>query len=582
MEKIAIVSVNFNGEKDTLELLGSLEKIQDSRYKLKTIIVDNDSSDNFVEIASSKYPDVDILQTGINKGFSGGYNRGIEHALIWGADYVLIINNDALTPDKKFVSSLLETLEKNPQAGIAAPKILFAPGFEFHKDRYKKDDQGKVIWFAGGKFDWNNVMSIHRGIDEVDDGTFDGVLEIDFATGCCFLVKREVLEKVGMFNEEFFAYFEDAEYSKRVINAGYKIYYNGEASIYHKVSQTTEIGSPLTDYYLTRNRLMFGFKYASGRTKFALWRQALTQLMFGRSAQREAVKDFFAGKKGARKIQKWHDDAKYQIDLSIVSVNYNTPDLIDNLLKSAFSHQPSTISSEIIILDNGSKESCADVVKKYPGVRFIQNPTNAGFTGGNNKAIKFSRGKYILMLNSDIEVLEDSLEQIYKAAEDHKQNAIVSGSLIFPDGTQQDSAFYLPTITGALKEYFLGLKGSFFMYAPSQEKETKVEAAAMACFLIPRKILETVGYLDERLFTYFEDVDFCRRLKRLDIPVYYTPQARFVHLHGATGKRLESGKTYEMLQRAARIYYGEFYYQALTFTLKVCQKLSWVKAPVAR
>lgn len=584
MLKIAIVSVNFNGEKDTLELLESLKQLQTTTYELRTIVVDNGSSDNFVENASKKYPSVDILQTGINKGFSGGYNRGIEHALIWGADYVLIINNDALTPDRKLLPTLLETFRKEPKAGIVSPKILFAPGYEFHKDRYKEEDKGKVIWFAGGKFDWNNCFSIHRGIDEVEDEIYSNQMEIDFATGCCFLVKREALEKVGLFNENYFAYFEDAEYSKRVLDAGFKIFYNGQTSIYHKVSQTTEVGSSLTDYYLTRNRLYFGFKYALRRTKFALWRQALTHFLFGRKAQREAVWDFFSAKTGPQKPQKWNDKSEYQIDLSIISVNYNTPDLIDNLLKSIFNHKSLIFNRnyEVIILDNGSEKGCEAVVKKYLGVRFIQNPINAGFTGGNNKLMKFSRGKHILMLNSDIEVMEGSLEQIYKEAESYNQNAVVSGSLIFPDGTQQDSAFFLPTITGALKEYFLGLKGSFFMYTPSQEKNTKVEAAAMACFLIPRKILEIVGFLDERLFTYFEDVDFCRRLKKLGIPVYYSPKARFIHLHGATGKRLESGHTYQLLQNAAKIYYGLSYYRVLTFVLKVCQKLSWVKAPVAR
>lgn len=582
MIKIAIVSVNFNGEKDTLELLDSLKNLQTTNYELRTIVVDNGSTDNFVQIALKKYPEVDILQNGVNKGFSGGYNRGIEHALIWGADYVLIINNDSLTPDKNLITFLLETFKDNPDAGIVSPKILFAPGYEFHKDRYQAEDRGKVIWFAGGKFDWNNVMSIHRGIDCVDDGTFDNTLEIDFATGCCFLVKREVLEKAGLFNEDYFAYFEDGEYSKRVIENGFKIFYNGKAWIYHKVSQTTEIGSSLTDYYLTRNRLMFGFKYSKWRTKFALSRQALMHILFGRKAQRRAVKDFFKKVVGPKEEQKWNEDAKYQVDLSIVSVNYNTPDLINNLLKSVSNYQLRTTNYELMILDNGSEKGCTEVVKKYPGVRFIQNPINTGFTGGNNKAVKFSRGKYILMLNSDIEVLENSLDEIYKCAEGYEQDAVVTGALIFPDRTQQDSVFYLPTITGALKEYFLGLKGSFFMYAPSQEKVTKVEAAAMACFLIPRKILDRAGFLDERLFTYFEDVDFCRRIKKLGIPIYYVPKAKFIHLHGATGKRLESGKSYQMLQNAAKIYYGLPYYYVLTFVLWICQKLSWVKTPVAR
>jgi len=120
------------------------------------------------------------------------------------------------------------------------------------------------------------------------------------------------------------------------------------------------------------------------------------------------------------------------------------------------------------------------------------------------------------------------------------------------------------------------------MYAPSQSKNTKVEAAAMACFLIPRKIMERVGILDERLFTYFEDVDYARRLKKLGIPIYYTPKAQFIHQHGATGKRLQSGKAYGLLQNAAKVYYGIWYYRALSLVLRVLQKISWVKTPVPR
>jgi GT2 family glycosyltransferase len=146
----------------------------------------------------------------------------------------------------------------------------------------------------------------------------------------------------------------------------------------------------------------------------------------------------------------------------------------------------------------------------------------------------------------------------------------------------QDSTFYLPTVFGAIKEYFLGIKGSFFMYAPHQDWNSKVEAAAMACFLIPRKIFNRVGFLNEKLFTYFEDVDYCRRLKKFKIPIYYTPKAKFIHHHGATGKRMEKGKSYEMLVRASKIYHGLPYYHLLSFVLRVAQKISWVKTPVAR
>jgi GT2 family glycosyltransferase len=583
MKKVAIITVNYNGSDDTIEFLDSLKRLHPSPFTLYPIVVDNGSSDDSVEKILKKHPDIDLLQTGENKGFAGGYNRGIEHSMIWGADYLLIINNDTLISDPDLLTQLAKTLDENPKAGIVAPKIYFAPGYEFHKDNYTQADQGKVIWYAGGEFDWNNVYSIHHGMNEVDQGQYNKEETVSFVTACCWMIKREVIEKVGMFEEDLFAYFEDNDLCIRIQAAGYKLYYNGHTSLFHKVSQTSGIGSSFGDFLMTRNRLYFGMKYASGRTKFALYREALKFLLFGRQAQKKGVWAYFQGQKGPQHPQVTKNPG-YQIKLSVVTLNYNTPDLIDNLLKSiyqqdsGYKNQP----TEVIVLDNGSELGCADVVKKYPKARFIQNPVNTGFTGGNNKAIKYSRGEYILMLNSDIEATPNSLTNQLEAAEKYHGNAITSGALYFPDGTLQDSIFYLPTVWGAIKEYFFRIKGSFFMYAGPQDRDTKVEAAAMACFMIPRKILNKVGLLDERLFTYFEDVDFCRRCKKLGIPIYYTPKAKFLHLHGATSKRLKQGKAYELLVNASKLYHGALNYHLLTFTLRVAQKISGTQTPVAR
>lgn len=583
MKKLAIITVNYNGSDDTIEFLDSLKLLPTTNYQLLTVVVDNGSNDDSVQKILKKHPDIDLLQTGENKGFAGGYNRGIEHAMIWGADYLLIINNDTLISDPDLLTKLAKTLDENPKGGIVAPKIYFAPGYEFHKEKYTETDQGKVIWYAGGEFDWNNVYSIHQGMNEVDLGQYNKEEVVSFVTACCWMIKREVIEKVGLFEEDLFAYFEDNDLCMRIQNAGYKLYYNGHTSLFHKVSQTSGIGSSFGDFLMTRNRLYFGMKYASGRTKFALYREALKFLLFGRPAQKEGVWAYFQGQKGPQHPQVTKNPG-YQIKLSVVTLNYNTPDLIENLLKSIYKQNSGLKNqpTEVIVLDNGSELGCADVVKKYPEVRFIQNPVNAGFTGGNNKAFKYSRGEYILMLNSDIECLENSLSDQLAAAEKYHGNAVTSGALYFPDGTLQDSIFYLPTVWGAIKEYFFRIKGSFFMYAGPQDRDTKVEAAAMACFMIPRKILNKVGFLDERLFTYFEDVDFCRRCKKLGIPIYYTPKARFLHLHGATSKRLKQGKAYELLVNASKLYHGTLNYHLLTFTLKVAQKISGTQTPVAR
>lgn len=586
MSKVAIVTVNYNGKEDTLELLESLKKLQIPNIKLQIVVVDNGSTDGSVPEISKKFPGVDILQNGANEGFSGGYNRGMVYAYVWGADYILIINNDALIKDENLLSSMINTFKSDEKIGIISPKIYFAPGFEFHKERYKKDDLGKVIWYGGAKFDWKNIHSKHRGIDEVDNGQFSDIEEIDSTTGCCMMIKREVLHIPPFFDDSLFLYFEDTDFSKRVRKAGFKTYYNGKVAIYHKASQSAGIGSEITDYFHTRNRLILGFRYGKFRTKFALIRQSVKFLLLGRKAQKLGVWDFFMGRKGSSpRFIKEVKKEEYQLELSICIVNYNTADLTFNLLKSVFNKDSgfNEKNMEVVVLDNGSEDHCREVIKKYlPRVKFIQNKENEGFSKGYNKTISFSKGQYILLLNSDIEVLKGSLSEMVNWAKEFNDKAVLGGRLYFPDMSDQDSVFNLPTIKGAFEEYFLAKKGSYFMYRPEGENPVRVEGLVMACFLIPEKVLNKVGLLDEGTFIFFEDLEYCRRLKKLGVPVFFVPTAKFIHHHGGSTKRLKEGEAYQKLTASAIHYHGKLYYQLLSAVLWLGQKLGRVKTPVAR
>ncbi|MBU1031759.1 glycosyltransferase family 2 protein [Patescibacteria group bacterium] len=583
--KIAIITINYNGKKDTFEFLASLSKLRTVNceqhappLEVKTIIVDNASSDGSVSEIKNKFPDVDILQTGANLGFAGGYNKGLEYAKIWGADFYLLINNDCLIKEENLISKLLETFEKDPKIGLISPKIYFAPGFEFHKERYSKNDSGKIIWYGGGQFDWDNIGSKHRGIDEIDKGQFDEVAETGIFSGACVLIKKEVLEKsgppAGGFDAKYFLYFEDSDLMKRVKDKGFKIYYNGQTSIYHKVSRSTGIGSEITDYYHTRNRLIFGMQYAKSRTKFALLREAVKLFIFGRRAQRKGVLDYYLGIIGGiDEISK----PEYPIKLSIGIVNYNTANLTRKLLQSI----PKASDIEIIVLDNGNLDSCKDWIKDFP-VKYLQNNENEGFSKGYNKTIKYALGEYYLMLNSDIEVLPGSLKELVKIEDELKGETVLGGKLLFPDKSDQDSVFHLPTIRGAFKEYFLAQKGSYFMYLPKGEKPVKVEGMVMACLLIPKKILNKAGLLDEGTFIFFEDIEYSRRLKEFNISVYFVPGAKFIHHHGSSTKKVGWEKSYALLQKASKHYHGKIYYYLLTLVLKLGQKLGRVKTPTCR
>ncbi len=120
------------------------------------------------------------------------------------------------------------------------------------------------------------------------------------------------------------------------------------------------------------------------------------------------------------------------------------------------------------------------------------------------------------------------------------------------------------------------------MYEPLSSKPAKVEGLVMACFLIPRNVINKVGLLDESTFIYFEDIEYCRRLKDFGIPVYFVPSAKFIHHHGASTKKIGQEKAFKLLSQSAEKYHGRFYYTILSFVLRLGQKLGSVKTPVSR
>lgn len=297
MPKIYINLITFNDSTSTNECLESLEGLNKKDFELYVNVVDNASSEKFINKKEYKNFKLNILYTKRNLGFSGGQNFGIKYALENNADYIVILNNDVYA-GKDLIIELLNSF-KELGVGVVSPKIYFAKGYEYHKDKYNEKDLGNVFWYAGGQVDWKNVFGKHRGVNQVDNGQFDKREETEVATGCCMMVKREVLETVGLFNENFFLYYEDADLSMRIKNKGFKIIYEPKAILWHKNAAATGSGSPLQDYYITRNRLIFGFKYAAFRVKLALFKESLKIFLSGRPWQKIGVKDFYLKKLGS-------------------------------------------------------------------------------------------------------------------------------------------------------------------------------------------------------------------------------------------------------------------------------------------
>ena len=291
MNNIGVVIVTYNNEKDIADCVNELKDVD-------IIVVDNNSTDKTIEMLKNfQHDTLRIIENKENLGLSKANNLAIKKFLEEGKEYVLILNPDTLI-SKNLVTDLVGVMEKDPQIGVASPKIYFAPGYEFHKDRYTKAQLGKVFWYAGGKIDWKNVLNSHRGVDQVDTGQYEDITDTDFVSGCAMFVHHKVFEKIGYLDEDLAMYLEDADFSLRAKRAGFRVVYSPVAAVWHKNAQSSEVGSALQDYYLTRNRLLFALKYAGMRAKLAVIREGWRLLLSGRPGQKQGVKDFYLKKFG--------------------------------------------------------------------------------------------------------------------------------------------------------------------------------------------------------------------------------------------------------------------------------------------
>lgn len=245
---LSIVTVNYNGYKDTCELIDSIP-FEDC---LEVIVVDNGSFENEASILQKRYPSIRVIRSDKNLGFAGGNNLGIKVAK---GRYLFLINND--TVFKEFNPKvLIKRLESSPQIGMVCPKIRFA---------WKNNP----IQFAGyTPLSSITVRNKAIGFGEEDKGQYNTPRPTPYAHGAAMMLKREVIDKVGFMPECYFLYYEELDWSMMMTRAGYEIWYEPASTIYHKESQSTGQNSPLRTYYITRNRLLLVKRNYTGSKKY--------------------------------------------------------------------------------------------------------------------------------------------------------------------------------------------------------------------------------------------------------------------------------------------------------------------------
>lgn len=253
---LSIITINYNGLKDTCELIESLPLEDDS---IEVIVVDNASKQDEATQIEQRYPQIKVIRSRENLGFAGGNNLGIQAAQ---GKYLFFLNNDTLFRCKKedvickMFLPLIERLESSPKIGMVSPKIKFSWG-------------DYLIQFAG----YTPLSSITMrnraiGCGEEDQGQYDTDHTTPYAHGAAMIVKREVIDKAGLMPECYFLYYEELDWSMMIRRAGYDIWYEPTCTIFHKESQTTGQNSPLRTYYITRNRLLFVIRNNPDATRY--------------------------------------------------------------------------------------------------------------------------------------------------------------------------------------------------------------------------------------------------------------------------------------------------------------------------
>ncbi len=245
MSRIAVIILNYNGKDLTADCVSCFERFP---HDYILIVVDNGSWNGDGQFIKSMFPHIHLIESKENLGFAGGNNLGIEYALDLGSEFVLLLNNDTLF-DEDFIPPLIAELERDHTVGAVQPKIFF------NHDRH-------LIWNGGGVFNPWLGLSYTIGEGTLDQGRFQSSKKVDWITGCCILVRSNVIREVGLMDHRFFMYQEDVDWSLRMRNQGYSLGYVPEAKIYHIAgasSKSTKKGkegfqSPLVHFVNQRNR----------------------------------------------------------------------------------------------------------------------------------------------------------------------------------------------------------------------------------------------------------------------------------------------------------------------------------------
>jgi hypothetical protein len=263
-------------------------------------------------------------------------------------------------------------------------------------------------------------------------------------------------------------------------------------------------------------------------------------------------------------------------DLSVVVVSWNVRELLRACLASVFAGARPDLTLEVIVVDNGSRDGSAELVRReFPAATVVANADNRGFTAGNNQGLALSRGRHVLLLNPDAEVLGDALATLVTFLDENPQVGVAGPQLRSPDGSVQSSRRRFPTLATALFESTWlqpwaprGLLRRYYVQDRGDDETGAVDWVTGAAMAVRRAVLEQVSGFDEGFFMYSEELDWCRRIRAAGWEIVYLPRAQVLHHQGRSSEQVLPARHIHF-QRSKIRYFAKYHGRPAAALLRV-------------
>lgn len=253
--------------------------------------------------------------------------------------------------------------------------------------------------------------------------------------------------------------------------------------------------------------------------------------------------------------------------ISVIVVNWNVGESFARCIKSVLDTGYPNL--ELILIDNASKVK--PKIPKDTWIKFIQNESNIGLPKAWNQGLKLATGEYVLILNPDTRLPKDFFEKGLTLLKSDPQIGVMGPKFVDPDGTPQGSVSHESTILNAIREFWFGEKGAFQKYVPKENYPVGVDTISGACMFMPKNVVNKIGLFTEEVFMYYEEKDYCRRLRKAGLKVIFYPDITIVHEHGRSA--VQNPKANEYLVQSSKWYNSIIKYYILWFVIWTSQKI---------